>query len=250
MAAKGPAEVVNAGGPERAGGPGRRRYAGEAMGAPGIRPDRAGWRPQSARAARATRSVTDPIIEPLWEGVRVLAHVRDGRARLIDEDGEDVGPQFHEVVVALERDVAADDAVLDGWLTNQATRSSEGVAVVGVEAPKAMDLLFGSPRPRPPRVAAHDRPEAVAFIAVDLLLLDGEALLDVPLLERKRLLDSVVLNSELVRSSPYVRPPLDRWLTSWQAAGFRGAVLKGANGRYRPGRAADDWAVVQPIPRR
>jgi len=195
------------------------------------------------------RTVVDPIIEPLWEGIHVLAHVRDGRARLIDEDGDDIGGQFRAVVEAIGRDVAADEAVLDGWVTNQATRSGEGLALITVEPPRGVGLLR-PPKPGPPRVAPHDRPEILAFVAVDLLVLDGEPLMDVPLLERKRLLDSVVVTSELVRSSPYVRPPLERWLPSWQAVGFHGAVLKAANGRYVPGGSADDWFVALPTPRR
>jgi bifunctional non-homologous end joining protein LigD len=82
------------------------------------------------------------------------------------------------------------------------------------------------------------------------LSLDGQSLLDLPLLERKRLLDSVVVGSDLVRASPYVRPPLERWLPSWQAVGFKGAVLKAANSRYEPGLATDQWTVAQPPQRR
>lgn len=216
---------------------------------PSLSPDRAAWRPQVPRPSRTARTIVDPIIEPLWEGVHVLAHVREGRARLIDEDGEDVGGQFRTVVAALAGDVAVDDAVLDGFLTNQATRSGEGLALITVEAPRGVGLLR-QPKPQPPRVVAHDRPEIVAFVAVDLLVLDGQTLFDVPLLERKRLLDSILVTGELVRTSPYVRPPLQRWLPSWQATGFRGAVLKAANGRYLPGASADDWTIAQPQPRR
>ncbi len=45
-----------------------------------------------------------------------------------------------------------------------------------------------------------------AFVAIDLLWLDGEPLDDVPLLERKRLLDTVLAQSRLVRVTPFVRP--------------------------------------------
>ena len=40
----------------------------------------------------------------------------------------------------------------------------------------------------------------------------------------------------------YVRPPIETWIGSWRAQGFRGITFKGANSRYRPGETADDWA--------
>ena len=51
--------------------------------------------------------------------------------------------------------------------------------------------------------------DEVAFVVVDLLWLDGTSLLDVPLLERRRLLESVVVESDLVRRR-HVRPSADR----------------------------------------
>jgi ATP-dependent DNA ligase len=188
-------------------------------------------------------------VEPLWEGLHILVHARERSVRLIDEDGDDVGREFGAIVEVLRDAVVAGEVVLDGWVTDQATRSGEGLALVTMEAPRGMGL-FRAPRPAPPPPVPHDRPGTVAFVAVDLLVLDGAELLDVPLLERKRLLESVLVPGELVRTSPFVRPPLERWLPSWQAIGFRGAVLKAANSRYAPGSLADDWTVAQPLQRR
>ena len=211
--------------------------------------DRLAWRPQVPRPARTARTVVDPIIEPLWEGVHVLAHVRAGVVRLLDIEGDDISREFAEIAKALAEAIAADEAVIDGWLTNQATRSGEGLALITVETTRGVPLIR-PPSVVTPKLPAHDRPESVAFIAVDLLSVDEQPLFDLPLLERKRLLDSLILGSELVRTSPYVRPPLERWLPSWQAVGFNGAVLKAANSRYEPGGATEEWTVAQPPPRR
>ena len=212
-------------------------------------PDRLAWRPQIARPSATGRTVVDPIIEPLWEGVHLLAHVRDRVVRLVDRDGDDLAREFAEITTGVSEAIAATEAVVDGWITNQATRSGEGLALITIDATRGVPLI------RPPtvvaaKVPAHDRPQQIAFIAVDLLSLDDQPLLDLPLLERKRLLDSVVVGSELVRTSPYVRPPIERWLPSWQAVGFTGAVLKAANSRYVPGGATDEWSVTQPPRRR
>ena len=219
------------------------------MTAPSIPSDPIEWRPQVPRPATKSRAVVDPIIEPLWQGVHVLAHARGRDVRLIDDQGYDVGREFGAIAEALGHDLAAGEAVLDGWLTNQATRTGEGLALVPMEAPRGMGI-FRASKPGPPRIVPHDRPAAIAFVAVDLLTLDGQVLFDLPLLERKRLLESAIVESELVRTSPFVRPPLERWLPSWNALGFTGAMLKAANSRYVPGGLADDWSVAQPLGRR
>ena len=95
----------------------------------------------------------------------------------------------------------------------------------------------------------HDRGGLVAFVAIDLLELDDTELLDVPLLERKRLLDGILTASDLVRVGLFVRPPVGPWLVSWRSIGFKRIALKAQNGRYVPGAEAEDWATAD-IPRR
>ena len=88
------------------------------------------------------------------------------------------------------------------------------------------------------------------FIAVDLLRVDGTSLLDVPLLERKRLLESVVAPGELLRLSPVVRPPVDGWVATWKSVGLRGGILKAANSRYELGADSIAWRVVERLGQR
>lgn len=212
------------------------------------------WRPQRFGLARA-RDVRDPIVEPLWRGARVLVHVTGTAAELCDEDGERLefaGPLPEAIAAA----ALADGLVLDGYLTVQPARSTEGVVVGRLEAPGAGEImgqmLFGS---RAAERLAHAVPvraeagEAIALVAVDILALEGEPLLDVPLLERKRLLESALAESDLVRLGAFVRPPVEPWLASWRAMGFVELAFKAANGRYTPGERNAGWARA-PIPRR
>ena len=79
---------------------------------------------------------------------------------------------------------------------------------------------------------------------VDILWLDDEPLLDVPLLERKRVLESALGESRLVRRGTYVRPPVDPWLASWRSFGFSRMSYKAANSRYLPGQTNPQWTVA------
>ena len=83
----------------------------------------------------------------------------------------------------------------------------------------------------------------------DLLWVDDTSLLDIPLLERRRLLESVLVESDFVRLGAYIRPPIHTWVGSWRAQGFEGLTFKAANSRYRPGESNPEW-VVSGMPRR
>lgn len=211
------------------------------------------WRPQLPRPTRIAVAVEDPILEPHWSGLHVLAHFDAQRAgreglddpwlRLIDEQGEDATADEPAVIDELARSVMALDAVLDGYLTEQATRTGEGASVSLRANVSRMQPILPGRAEIDVRGGSEPEGSAVAFVAVDLLRLDGQVLFDVPLLERKRLLEAVVAPGELVRVSVYTRPPIGQWLVSWKSAGFEGLVAKGANSRYRPASLTEEWAV-------
>lgn len=213
------------------------------------------WRPQLAREHGHPPAIQDPLVEPAWEGLHVLAHMGEASdraqtaapaVRLIDVLGEEVTHEEPEVVRALAENLLAADAVVDGFLTRQATRGGEGatlslradVSSLGTLISRRADVDVRRPDSELP-----DEPP-VAFVAVDLLRIDGQELFDIPLLERKRLLESALRADELVRVSPFARPPLQSWLVTWKAAGFDGVMVKAANSRYQPQTLTDEWTLV------
>ncbi|HET7026538.1 MAG TPA: hypothetical protein VFI28_02480 [Candidatus Limnocylindrales bacterium] len=216
----------------------------------------ASWRPQ-AFGRRNVKSIRDPLIEPLWEGERLLIAAERSWAEVVSPTGEVAIELDPEIGEALAGGVRAASVVLDGYLTPQPVRSPDRIRVVDVSAPTATDmagqLLLGRSRARRRELAESlgdvNPDEAVALVVVDLLALDGEQLLDVPLLERKRILESVVSEGPLVRLGTYVRPPVDPWLGTWRALGFHSIAYKAANSRYRPGERNDAWAIAR-IPQR
>jgi hypothetical protein len=213
------------------------------------------WRPQGFGRKNA-KDIRDPLIEPVWEGERVLLDVTAGRVSATDVDGDrtDVEDPIASELAEVAR---ADHLVLDAHLTPRAARTSEGALVADIAAPTSAEmagqLLVGRVRSRRSELARSlETPEPGAprvLVVVDLLELDADSLLDVPLLERKRLLESVIGEGALVRLGAYVRPPVDPWIGTWRALGFHSLAYKAANGRYRPGEANDGWAIAR-IPQR
>ena len=224
--------------------------------APGPREFLATLRPQTYGSGSPSR-VQDPIVEPLWTGIRALAAVDADWAILVDEFGEaiDAMPVLLDALVAGAR---ADDIVLDGFITKQATRSGTGVylwsdempslgTMVGLRRNRAIDTM--KLKEQALETATFETDDAVCFVAIDLLWLDAMSLLDVPLLERRRQLEGVLEASDAVRVGAFVRPPIDAWVGSWRAQGFSGMTFKAANSRYLPGEPNPDW-VVSGMPHR
>ncbi len=252
-----------------------------------IAADLSTWRPQRFGGG-SIRKVADPLIEPAWEGLRVLVRVGlDDPAvpplpaggsgssggsgsvggsglsvTVLDEDGEPLTEldDLTEAIAAAAVAAGATSLVLDGYLTGQATQAGEGLMLPGTDAPSvgsmATQLFLGSRGGGRDHVRDVERASAaraasgpLAFVAIDLLLVDDERTIQLPLLERKRLLDSAFAEGELVRRTPFIRPPVDQWMATWRGMGFGWLAYKSANSRYRPGERNPAWATIR-IPQR
>lgn len=235
-----------------------------------MQPDPRAWRPQ-AFGPRKAKDLLDPIVEPAWDGIRCLAHVSRAGVRLVDADGADLSADHPEIAAELLAAAQADAAVIDGYLTDQALRSGIGVALDIDGSPgvsehvtqfflgkQAADYVGGRGRV-PGRTAARTigqveavaaaPPVPIAFVAIDLLAFDDEVLLDVPLLERKRILESILPEGDRVRRTPFVREPAGSFIITWRSLGFGGLAHKEANSRYKPGAPNADWTLMA-MPRR
>jgi ATP dependent DNA ligase domain len=206
--------------------------------------------------------INDPIVEPLWAGVRVIG-AAEGEIGALFEDGDPLVPDGISIALARMLAETADSAIVDGYLTKQAHPQDQPQKASLDASPSSGELLtqtfLGLRRHKHAEEELRREVEArarlfapddrVTLLVTDLLYLDGTWLLDIPLLERRRLLESVLPGDELVRPGPYVRPPIGSWLGSWRSQGFTGITFKEANSRYRPGETAVDWATA-PMPRR
>jgi len=170
--------------------------------------------PQQPTPARAEIASVEWLFEPFWPGERLIAVIADGGATVTDDAGAPVDAERREVGELVRAAVRAERAVVDGVWTAQ------------------------------PFLAEAADADRRAFVAVDLLDLDGEPLLDVPLQERRRLLESVVDERVQVRVSPAVKQPISGWLLGWRENGFTHFVAKHQNARYAPGERTDDWLKV------
>ncbi len=190
--------------------------------------------PQLSTRSNAIITSVDWLFEPAWRGERLLAGIGDGQVQLTDRYGEPAGPEFAEAAEVLATTVDAEQALLDGIWTAQPFIG------VGSAARHLADAIAeeGLDEELPDPIESERRR---AFVAIDLLELDGQPLYDVPYGERRRLLESVIEENVRVRVSPAVRVPIEHWVAAWRVSGFSHYVAKQVNSRYRLGEQNDDW---------
>lgn len=222
----------------------------------------AAWRPQRPGNKRP-KDIREALVEPDWMGLRVVAVVGGGQAVFVHEGEALTLPA--ELPQAILEAFTAFDAVIEGRLTTKALMSDEGITLpdVPVERPSLfIPKRVGSGKDDPyVRVRDHERLARMeapgvlaaleagvrhAFVATDLLWLDGTPLHDIPLLERKRLLDGVLEDTYLIRVSPYVLDTTLQTQVTWSSMGFRDLHYRSRNSRYLAGSENPETAVASP----
>jgi ATP-dependent DNA ligase len=216
---------------------------------------------------RTPREIQDAIVEPFWGGARVLAAIDRHGAALFHDGRRIVTPA--PIDEALRKALLAGEAILEGHLSDQAFSTGIGARLDDATEPvRPLRMITNALVPGAGRreayiaqkeieakereremeaaaaVEAAERAERLAFVATDLLWLDGEPLLDVPLLERKRVLEGVIGEAELVRRTAFVQPTATPSLVAWRSLGFLTLAWKAANSRYLPGEVNQGWTIA------
>ena len=186
------------------------------------------------------------LFEVKWDGYRVQSVVRHGRTRLWTRKRVDAATYFPD----LAREggwIDADQAIVDG----------EVVALDGDGRPDFSLLqertglrgLQGSARSMDadaPRRSREER-EAIplAYMAFDLLYLDGRSLLEVPLEDRKQLLRQLLRPHPVIRYASHVAGDGRAFVRAAADRNLEGVVAKRRDSRYQPGRRTRDWLKIK-----
>lgn len=162
--------------------------------------------------------------EVKWDGIRALVDVQGRSVRVSTRNGNDVSAAWPEL-----QGLAGRDALLDGEIVSL----GQGVPTLGA----LMDRMHARD---PRKVAALAKANPVTFLVFDLLRLDGTSLVDLPLRERRELLEGLGLDDTFVQV-PGVYDDGAALLAAAEAQGLEGIVSKKLSAPYRPGVRSRDW---------
>ena len=166
--------------------------------------------------------------EPKWDGFRCLAFVADGDVDLRSRHERPLARYFPEIVAALQR-VPVASVVLDGEL------------VLVKDGTFQFELLLARLHPAASRIEKLSRETPARYVAFDVLEINGDDLTEVPFIERRRRLESLMAAGDPpLAITPITDDQLlaQHWLERFQGAGVDGVVAKHSDLRYRPGSRA------------
>ena len=189
----------------------------------------------AADAAEVVARMGEEVwVEDKYDGVRCQLHRDAGRVMLFSRDLKDISAQFPEVAAA-----AADlpgELLLDGEL----------LAFRDGRVRSFFELQTRLGRKRPPQSVIEAVP--VIFTAWDILVQDGESLLDHPLRERRDRLDGLGLGGRFAVAHLERALGADDLERLFRAARDRhneGLLAKDPDSAYTPGRRGLAWLKLK-----
>jgi DNA ligase-1 len=176
-------------------------------------------------------------IEWKYDGARVQIHKSGGNVRIYSRRLENVTASLPEIVRAALKQIQAGSAILDG----------EAVALSADGRPRAFQEILKRFR-RKYNVEKLAAEIPLSLYLFDLLYLDGQSAIDLPLLERRELLvkisdPSLLAPQELSDKAEVAEEIYKKALD----AGHEGIMLKNPSSVYAPGKRGKNWLKVKPV---
>ncbi|MGI8458230.1 MAG: ATP-dependent DNA ligase [Propionibacteriaceae bacterium] len=173
--------------------------------------------------------------EMKWDGVRVIAYLAGGRAKMITRRDRDVSTTYPEITEALTQ-IPVRSAILDG----------EVVALDARGAPSFERLQQRMNLAKPAEVAAMRSSIPVQLCVFDLLEHDGQSFVRRPYLERRAALDALLGTATgRVQAPPGFDGDLNAALDTSATLGLEGVVAKRSDSVYQPGRRGHTWRKIK-----
>ncbi|HEX7445667.1 MAG TPA: ATP-dependent DNA ligase [Methanothrix sp.] len=175
-------------------------------------------------------------IEWKYDGARVQIHKDKEKVRIFSRRLEDVTASLPEIVQTAKR-ISADSAILDG----------EAVAIGKDGRPMAFQEILKRFR-RKYNVEKLALQIPLHLFLFDLIYLDGKSVVDLPLIERRKLLeriaDSSILGDQVQSDSPELAEKIYRQALD---AGHEGLILKNPKSVYAPGKRGKNWLKIKQV---
>jgi bifunctional non-homologous end joining protein LigD len=188
--------------------------------------------PMLATLAKAPFDDPDWLFEPKWDGIRAIA-ICDEATRLITRNEHDVSVAYPELA-SLHDQVVALDAMLDGEI------------VAFADGVPSFQLLQQRMHLRDPkRIEQMTKRIPVVYMVFDLVFLDGHDLTREPLVERRKLLEEVVVPSDVIQISPAVEETGTALFQAAEQQGLEGIMAKRKTSKYTPGARSRDWLKLK-----
>lgn len=166
------------------------------------------------------------VFEPKFDGIRAVAYVQDGVAKILSRKGLDLTKRFPELSEALS---LHDDMVIDGE-----------IVAIDEKGRTSFQLLQGAGR-----TGQNGKDVPIRFYVFDLLSIDGKKIVDKKLVDRKTLLKKNLLESKNVRRVDDLGEDGNQAFLACLENGLEGIIAKRSDSKYLPGKRTDAWLKLK-----
>lgn len=174
------------------------------------------------------------MFELKYDGVRALASIAGGAVKLTGRSGRDETARYPELQ-RIAAAVHAADAILDGE-----------IVVFDAEGRPSFERLqsrINVSRQADIERAARENP--AAYVAFDILRLDGRGLTPTSLRIRKKTLRDVIRDSPALIFADHVENAGEEFFEQVRRRGIEGVMAKRADSSYQAGRRSRDWLKIK-----
>lgn len=176
-------------------------------------------------------------VEWKYDGARVQIHKNENDITIYSRKLEDVTSSLPDLVKSIRTNVLTNCVILDG----------EAVAIGKNNRPMAFqEILRRFRRKYDVSTTAIEIPLCLNLF--DILYLNGDSLIDIPLIKRREKLEEVcdksVVAKQIITDDPAV---VESIYNEALAAGHEGVMLKNPGSPYSPGKRGKNWLKLKPI---
>ena len=182
--------------------------------------------PMLAKLAEALPEGGGFLYEPKWDGFRAIVFRNQSDLFIQSRDLRPLDRYFPELRDALLANLPL-DCVIDGEI------------VIPTKHGLDFDALQLRLHPAASRVAKLAKDIPSAFVAFDVLAIDGRDVRELPQSGRRTLLERALANvASPIHVTPMTRDRIEAtdWLSRFEGAGLDGVMAKSENGTYEPGK--------------
>jgi bifunctional non-homologous end joining protein LigD len=185
------------------------------------KPRRTNYWPMLSTSTETLPKGREWTFEPKWDGYRAIVTITGGEVTFTSRKGLDLTDRFRDAARAAQLAVRSAEAVLDGEICSLDDQGRS---------------RFGQ---------LQDGSGTLVLVVFDLLELDGEPLIDLPLADRRKRLAKLI---DPAVGRVLVSPSFDdgeALLEAAKAQGLEGVVAKRLDSKYQPGRRTADWRKMK-----
>ncbi|MHB8085597.1 MAG: DNA ligase D [Dehalococcoidia bacterium] len=172
------------------------------------------------------------LFEPKLDGFRALAIIKGGKAKLISRNGLDISSRYPLLIRDLNNQ-KYNDLILDGEITVLDENGRPCFQCL-------QDYLRANMTSDP---VAESAP--LIYYVFDILYAGGYGLWNVPLIERKKLLGRILLDTEFVRPVAFFEGDGPSVYRASIGQGLEGIMAKRRDSLYEAGRRSHNWLKIK-----